>query len=209
MEVRRLGRTAVACVADVQDPDQITDSTARCASTLGSVDILVNNAGMVSRGSVEAMSDAEWSQVLDVNLSSAFHYARLTSSAMCERGWGRIINIASISGQTGGVSGSVAYSSSKGGLLAFTKTLARDLGPYAVTVNAVSPGQIQTAMGVEVPAEELAINTLRATFLAAGNQVEPRDEWERRLLSVAAHSPAIIPSRSSRRSAGKRDPALT
>jgi len=156
MEVRRLGRTAVACVADVQDPDQITDSTARCASTLGSVDILVNNAGMVSRGSVEAMSDAEWSQVLDVNLSSAFHYARLTSSAMCERGWGRIINIASISGQTGGVSGSVAYSSSKGGLLAFTKTLARDLGPYAVTVNAVSPGQIQTGMGVEVPAEELA-----------------------------------------------------
>jgi NAD(P)-dependent dehydrogenase (short-subunit alcohol dehydrogenase family) len=75
---------------------------------------------------------------------------------MCERGWGRIVNIASISAQTGGVSGSVAYSSSKGGLIAFTKTLARDLAPHGVTVNAVAPGQIQTAMGTEVSAEELA-----------------------------------------------------
>ena len=155
-EVHAFGRKAVRCLADVQDRDQITASVATCASTLGTVDVLVNNAGVSSRGPLQEVSEEEWLHVLQVNLSSAFHYARAVAGGMCERRWGRIVNIASISGQTGGVSGSVAYSSSKGGLIAFTKTLARDLAPHGVTVNAVAPGQIQTAMGVEVPAEELA-----------------------------------------------------
>jgi 3-oxoacyl-[acyl-carrier protein] reductase len=155
-EVHALGGKAVACVADVQDRSQIAASVATCASTLGPVDVLVNNAGVSSRGSLDEVSDEEWSRVLEVNLSSAFHYARAVAGGMCERRWGRIVNIASISAQTGGVSGSVAYSSSKGGLIAFTKTLARDLAPHGVTVNAVAPGQIQTAMGTEVSADELA-----------------------------------------------------
>jgi 3-oxoacyl-[acyl-carrier protein] reductase len=77
---------------------------------------------------------------------------------MCERRWGRIVNIASISAQTGGVSASVAYSAAKGGLLALTRTLARDLAPYGVTVNAVAPGQIDTGMSaVMAPADLRAV----------------------------------------------------
>jgi 3-oxoacyl-[acyl-carrier protein] reductase len=155
-EVEGLGRRVVVCEADVSSAVQIAASVDRCVGTLGPVDILVNNAGMNSRGPLSSVQPHDWTMVLEVNLSSAYHYARATADGMCTRGWGRIINIASISGQTGGVSGSVAYSSSKGGMIAFTKTLARDLGPSGVTVNVVAPGQIETRMGTAIPAEDLA-----------------------------------------------------
>jgi NAD(P)-dependent dehydrogenase (short-subunit alcohol dehydrogenase family) len=118
------------------------------------VDVLVNNAGIGSRGPYDAISVDEWSAVLDVNLAAAFHYVQAVADGMRQHQWGRIINIASITAQTGGVSGSVAYSSSKGGLLAFTKTLARDLGPFRVTVNAIAPGQIETNMSQSLTADE-------------------------------------------------------
>jgi 3-oxoacyl-[acyl-carrier protein] reductase len=155
-ELQALGRKAVVSIAEVSDPDQISASVAMCVEQLGPVDILVNNAGLNSRGPISSVDPRDWTSILEINLSSVFHYSRAVASGMCERRWGRIVNIASITGQTGGVSGSVAYSSSKGGVLALTRTLARDLGPYGVTVNAIAPGQIDTRMGNAIPAQDLA-----------------------------------------------------
>jgi 3-oxoacyl-[acyl-carrier protein] reductase len=144
--VTRLGRVALACVADVADPTQVRRSVDEALTRFEHIDVLVNNAGLNSRGPYDAISADDWSTVLGVNLNAAFSYVQAVADGMRQRRWGRILNIASISGQTGGVSGSVAYSTSKGGLIAFGKTLARDLGPFGITVNAIAPGQIDTDM---------------------------------------------------------------
>jgi 3-oxoacyl-[acyl-carrier protein] reductase len=168
-EIQALGRKSVVAVAEASDPEQIAASVSTSVDTLGPIDILVNNAGTHSSGPISGVQPNEWATVLEVNLSSAYHYARATADGMCTRGWGRIINIASITGQTGGVSGSVAYSSSKGGLIALTKTLARDLGPYGVTVNAIAPGQIETRMGTAMPADYLAALTAQIPLRRLGS----------------------------------------
>jgi 3-oxoacyl-[acyl-carrier protein] reductase len=155
-EVRRAGRVALTCVADIADPAQIQRSVDETFARFQRVDVLVNNAGLGSRGPYDAVSADEWSAVHDVNLYTAFYYVKAVAPGMRQRRWGRIINIASITAQTGGVSGSVAYSSSKGGLIAFSKTLARDLGPFGVTVNAIAPGQIETDMSSVLTADERA-----------------------------------------------------
>ncbi len=155
-EVERRGRRCAVYALDVCRGEQVVDSVARCGAELGPVDVLVNNAGVAGREPIERLSDEAWQEAISVNLTAAFTYARAVAGSMCERGWGRIVNVASISAQTGGVRGSVAYASSKGGLIALTKTLARDLGPFGVTVNAVAPGQIATRMGTQQGAEQLA-----------------------------------------------------
>ena len=113
-EIQARGRKSVVAVAEASDSEQIAASVSASVETLGPVDILVNNAGTHSSGPFSSVQPSEWATVLEVNLSSTYHYVRATADSMCARGWGRIINIASISGQTVGVSGSIAYSSSKG-----------------------------------------------------------------------------------------------
>jgi 3-oxoacyl-[acyl-carrier protein] reductase len=158
-EVRRTGRVALTSVADVADLAQIRRSVDEALTRFQRVEVLVNNAGTGSRGVFDTVSADEWSSVHQINLYAAFHYVKAVAPDMRERRWGRIINIVSITAQTGGVSGSVAYSSSKGGLIAFSKTLARDLGPFGVTVNAVAPGQIETEMSAALTADERAALT--------------------------------------------------
>jgi 3-oxoacyl-[acyl-carrier protein] reductase len=155
-EVSRMGRVALTCAADLADPAQVRRSADEALVRFRRVDVLVNNAGRNSRGPYDGISADEWSAVLDLNVTAAFHYVQAVAAGMRERRWGRIINITSITAQTGGVSGSVAYSSSKGGLIAFSKTLARDLGPHGVTVNAIAPGQIETDMSQVLSADERA-----------------------------------------------------
>lgn len=120
----------------------------------GRLDILVNNAGLGLTGPVESISEELWDEIIDTNLKSMFLLSKAAAVPMRTAGWGRIVNISSIAAQTGGVSGSVAYAASKGGALALTKSLARDLAPYGITVNSITPGQIETDMG-RVPAERL------------------------------------------------------
>lgn len=140
------GRTTIV-QADLGVAGQAQRAAEQCIEHLGPVDILINNAGISSREPLEQLSDEEWRHVFQVNLDAAFELCRAVVPLMRDRGWGRIVNIASISGQTGGVRGSVVYASSKGGLIAFTKALARDVGADGITVNAIAPGQIETAMG--------------------------------------------------------------
>jgi 3-oxoacyl-[acyl-carrier protein] reductase len=107
--------------------------------------VLINNAGVIRDGALSQMSDQEWDDVLDTNLRGAFLYSRAVSGGFMRQMSGRIINITSITGLRG-VAGQANYAASKAGLIGLTKALARELGPFNVTVNAVAPGFIETRM---------------------------------------------------------------
>jgi NAD(P)-dependent dehydrogenase (short-subunit alcohol dehydrogenase family) len=136
-DIQGLGSRAAVCIADFARPGAAEAAAKVCQESLGPIDVLVNNAGESSRESIDNLTDGEWRRVFQVNVDAAFELSRAVLPGMRARRWGRIVNIASISGQTGGVRGSVVYASSKGALIAFTKALARDVGALGVTVNAV------------------------------------------------------------------------
>jgi len=136
--------SVLAIPTDVADEAQINEAIAQVGARWGRIDILVNNAGLVSPGTFDQIAPVDWQRILNVNLTGAFLCCRAVAPLMQQQGYGRIINISSISAQTGGVSGGAHYAASKGGLIAMTKTLARDLGGDTITVNAIAPGQIDT-----------------------------------------------------------------
>jgi len=136
--------SALALAVDVADETQVNQAVDRIMARWGRIDILVNNAGLVSPGAFDRIAPADWERVLSVNLTGSYLCCRAVAPMMQRQRSGRIINISSISAQTGGVSGGAHYAAAKGGLLAMTKTLARDLAPYSITVNAIAPGQIDT-----------------------------------------------------------------
>ncbi|MGA1790929.1 MAG: 3-oxoacyl-[acyl-carrier-protein] reductase [bacterium] len=111
----------------------------------GSLDILVNNAGIVRDALVVRMKEDDWDKVLDVNLKGAFLCAKVAATAMMKSRWGRIINISSVVGQMGNP-GQTNYSAAKAGMIGLTKTLAKELAPRGITVNAIAPGYIETTM---------------------------------------------------------------
>jgi acetoacetyl-CoA reductase len=122
---------------------------------LGPVDVLVNNAGITRDGFLHKMTYEQWSEVIRVNMDSAFNMTRPVIEGMRERGWGRIVNISSINGQKGQV-GQTNYSAAKAGLIGFTKALALENAKKGVTVNVICPGYIDTEMVAAVPENVLA-----------------------------------------------------
>ena len=143
-EIRALGRRALAIRCDVTDRAQVEATVARAVSELGAVDILVNNAGTLDHlARIEDQSPELWQRDLDVNLTGAFNCAQAVWPHMRERGWGRIVNMASVAGTLGGF-GQASYSTTKAGLLGLTKTLALEGARHGITVNAVVPGVIGT-----------------------------------------------------------------
>lgn len=122
---------------------QVNAAVEKLVGQWGRVDALVNNAGLISLGGpVWKVTPEEWARIIGANLTGAYLCSRAVVPHLQAQQSGRIINIASISAQTGGVSGGAHYSSSKGGMISLTKTLSRDLAPYGVTVNAIAPGQV-------------------------------------------------------------------
>jgi 3-oxoacyl-[acyl-carrier protein] reductase len=121
----------------------------------GAIDILVNNAGITRDKSFLKMTRSIWDEVLGVNLNGTFNVTRAVLPGMIESGWGRVINLASVVGQTGNF-GQANYSVTKGGIIAFTMTLAREVSRKGVTVNAVAPGFIETDMTKNIPEASLA-----------------------------------------------------
>ena len=143
--VRRHGSRGTFSRADVAVEAQVRVAAAEAIAAHGRVDILVNNAGIFTQSLLEDMPVEDWDRVLAVNLRGTFLFTRVLLGQMLERGWGRVINIASQLGQIGG--GEVAhYSASKGAVIAFTKALSREVARRGVLVNAIAPGPIQTPL---------------------------------------------------------------
>ncbi|HUA63670.1 MAG TPA: SDR family NAD(P)-dependent oxidoreductase [Verrucomicrobiae bacterium] len=143
--VRSAGGKAIALRADLRRMDEARGLVAAAAEALGPLDILVNNAGsLVRRTPLGEIAEEGWDEVMDLNLKSALVCAQAAAPGMVARQRGAIVNIVSIAGRNGGGPGAGAYSAAKGGLIAFTKALAKELAPHGVRVNAVSPGVIDT-----------------------------------------------------------------
>jgi NAD(P)-dependent dehydrogenase (short-subunit alcohol dehydrogenase family) len=135
---------AIAIPGDVAIGEDVQRIVEQTVETFGRVDILVNNAGLLSPGRYTDIDAAEWDRLIAANLTGAYLLCREAATRMEPQRRGRIINISSISAQTGGVSGGVHYAASKAGMLGMTKTLSRDLAPFGITVNAITPGVIDT-----------------------------------------------------------------
>jgi 3-oxoacyl-[acyl-carrier protein] reductase len=143
-EIRAMGRRALAVKCDVTDRDQVAAAVGRTVDELGSVDILINNAGTLDHvGQFPDQQPQLWERDLRVNLTGAFNCAQAVWPQMKERGWGRIVNMASVAGTLGGF-GQASYSTTKAGILGLTKTLAMEGGRHGITANAIVPGIIGT-----------------------------------------------------------------
>ena len=143
-EIESLGRRALALKCDVTDRVQVQATVTRTVEELGSVDILVNNAGTLDHvGQLRDQVPELWERDLRVNLTGAFNCAQAVWPHMVERGWGRIVNMASVAGTLGGF-GQASYSTTKAGLLGLTRTLALEGARHGITANAIVPGIIGT-----------------------------------------------------------------
>ena len=144
-EARALGVRAIALTADLGRAEDVKALFSEARSFLGGVDILVNGAGIAPTAPFARTTDEQWHSVLAVNLSGVFFATREVLPEMSERGWGRVVNVASIAGKTG-MPYIAAYAASKHGVLGLTKVAALEMALRGVTVNAVCPGYVETAM---------------------------------------------------------------
>ena len=140
-----LGERAHVVTANLGDPATVEALSKQAAEAMGSVDILVNNAGITRDNLFMRMSDEEWAQVIDVNLTSSFRLARGVLRGMMKARWGRIVTITSVVGTTGNP-GQANYAAAKAGLVGMSKSLAYEVASRGITVNCVAPGFIETAM---------------------------------------------------------------
>ena len=149
-EIEDMGGRAAGVTFDVTDADAVMTGIKGIVEEFGGVDILVNNAGVTRDGLLARMSPEDWQLVLDVNLTGAFNCIRAVSRTMMSQRYGRIVNVASIIGQIGNA-GQANYAASKAGLIALTKSVAKELASRGVTANAVAPGFIETGMTAGLP----------------------------------------------------------
>jgi 3-oxoacyl-(acyl-carrier-protein) reductase len=149
-EIQLLGRKSLSMTASVSDRDDVQAMFEQIQSQFGGLDILVNNAGITRDGFLMKMTEDQWDQVMDVNLKGVFNCCQSAARMMSDKQYGKIVNIASASAQMGNI-GQVNYAASKGGVISLTKTLAKELAQFNITVNAVAPGFIETPMTAKVP----------------------------------------------------------
>lgn len=170
--VTALGRRAHAFRADVTDPDEVAGMVAAAEEWFGHVDALVNNAGVMPESAFTDLTVEEWRQVVDVDLTGAFLCSRAVVGGMLERGRGAIVMIASRLGQIG-FAGVSHYAAAKAGVLGLTKSLAKELGPRGIRVNAVAPGVTVTDMTTDVVAGD--VGARRLAELPAGRFARPEE----------------------------------
>lgn len=153
--VEQAGGRAMAVGVDVSRRDQVEAAVAEVVGTLGRLDVLVNNAGLIRDNLLFRMTDDDWDTVMAVHLKGAFLCSQAAQRHMVEQRYGRIVNLSSIAGD--GNRGQANYSAAKAGIRGFTKTLALELGPFGITVNAVAPGFITSAMTAQT-AERIGVS---------------------------------------------------
>ena len=149
-KIEALGRKAIKIKANVGDADDVQAMVDEAIATFGHIDILVNNAGITRDGLLIRMKDSDWDEVLNINLKGVYLVTKAVAKLMVKQRAGRIINMTSVSGVTGNV-GQANYAAAKAGVIGVTKTCAKELAARGITVNAVAPGFIETAMTDVLP----------------------------------------------------------
>ena len=163
-EIEALGRRALAWEMDVTDYAKVEDGVNKILDKFGKVDILVNNAGITKDNLILRMSQLEWDAVINVNLKGTFNCIKAVSRPMIKQRSGKIVSIASIIGLMGNA-GQANYAASKAGIIALTKTVAKELASRNINANAVAPGFIQTDMTAKLP-EDIKAKMMEAIPLA-------------------------------------------
>ena len=144
-EIKSNGGEAISITADVSNLESFTNAINQVVETWGTVDILINNAGITKDNIILRLKEEDWDAVIDINLKGCFNGIKAVARPMLKARSGRIINITSVIGLIGN-SGQSNYAASKAGILGLTKSIAKELGPRNITVNAIAPGYIQTEM---------------------------------------------------------------
>ena len=170
-QIKSDGREAIAVQADVSKYDQAQGLIKAARKMYGGLHILVNNAGIIRDTLLARMSEEDWDAVLDTNLKSVFNCSKAALRPMMHQHYGRIVNITSVSGLVG-QAGQANYSSSKAGIIGFTRALAREVGSRNITVNAVAPGFIQTDLTADLPEELIAEGVARTPLGRTGTPEE-------------------------------------
>jgi 3-oxoacyl-[acyl-carrier protein] reductase len=163
-QIEAMGRKALAVKCDISSFTEAEAVVKATVEAFGKLDILVNNAGMNWDGVCWKMSEEQWDRVLDVNLKGYFNFTRHAAPLFKDQKYGRIINVTSINGLRGKF-GQTNYSASKAGIVGYTKAVAKELGGFGVTVNAVAPGLIETAMLRESEARDKIIDMAMAEIV--------------------------------------------
>jgi len=148
-QISSMGRQAKAMKADISKREEVKKMIQETLAIFHKIDILVNNAGIIRRGSLEDHTEEDWDKVIAVNLKGTFNCAKEVVPIMKKQRYGKIINISSVAGKVGDIASAPSYGASKGAINAFTKSLARELAPYGINVNAVAPHAIETEMSAE------------------------------------------------------------
>jgi len=153
--IRAAGGEAIAVGSDITQLGQIEALVRTAVDKFGRLDILVNNAGICPRISIDAMTEEMYDRIMDVNLKSVFFLSRAAGNAMRLNGWGRIVNVSSTGGRTGGIFNATVYSASKAGIMSMTKAFARHFAPDGILVNCIAPGSVNTRLMTNLPPESL------------------------------------------------------
>ena len=153
--IRANGGSALALAHDITSLAEIKRLVAGAIQHYGRVDILVNNAGICPRISIEDMTEESYDRIMDTNLRSVFFLSREAGNAMKPNGWGRIINVSSTGGRTGGIFNATVYSASKAGIMSMTKAFARHFAPDNIIVNCIAPGTVNTRLMANLPQASL------------------------------------------------------
>ena len=153
-DMKKNGYDCHAAPADVADFDACAKAIKQIEAEVGPIDVLVNNAGITRDMTFKKMGKTDWDAVMHTNLDSCFSMTKQVMDGMVERGWGRVINVASVNGQKGAF-GQTNYSAAKAGIHGFTKALALEVAKKGVTINTISPGYIGTKMVTAIPKEIL------------------------------------------------------
>ena len=157
-QIKDQGGEAFSIGFDVSDEEKAKEGVSAVVEKFGSLGILVNNAGIASDGLLMRTKTSDWQRTIDVNLSSCFYLSKAAARPMMKSKYGRIINISSVIGEMGNA-GQVAYAASKSGIFGLTKSIAKELGSRAITVNAITPGFIETDMTADMTEERVEAMT--------------------------------------------------
>ena len=143
-DIQEAGGTCLGVKCDITDPDQVDALVARTLEEAGKIDILINNAGFLPVGGIEDLDEELLNKTVAINLKGVLYCIRAVTPSMKARGYGKIVNVSSITGKNGDNTSSPVYGASKGAVITLTRSIARELGPYGINCNAVAPHAVMT-----------------------------------------------------------------